>query len=146
MEREIEAALAALARRFGPYVGTEGGVFVAFSLGAIYGVPYLQKHAARFPRAVLIEGGFESWSPVAARAFASGGGQRVLFACGQASCQPKSRKAARVLEAAGVMTKVAYKAPVGHTYDGPVAESVLENLDWLLGGQSDAGDDGGGGR
>lgn len=134
MEREITAALTALEGRFDRYAGAEQGVFIGFSLGAIYGVPFLRKHARRFPRAVLVEGGFDNWSLVAARDYSRGGGRRVLFACGQASCRPKSQRARRTLERAGIEARVAYDAPAGHAYDGPVADAVAQNLDWLLEG------------
>jgi predicted esterase len=133
-EKELLAALEALEQRFAEYIAPGPIVYTGFSLGAIIGVSILRKHPERFQRAVLIEGGNKRWSRANARAYAQGGGKRVMFACGQVGCQHLGRQAARLLEAEGVEVKVGYNGTVGHTYDGKVADAVAERWVWLVQG------------
>ena len=69
-----------------------------------------------------------------ARAFKKGGGQRVLFACGQAACVAASRGAARQAKFHKLPARVANGGKIGHTYDGPVATAIKANWGWLLAG------------
>src|SRR5579859_4058589 len=133
VHREIEAALAALATRFGDYIAPGTILYVGFSLGAILGVGIVAGDAARFPRAVLIEGGQSGWSDARARAYAAAGGKRILFACGQRACKTEAKGAEKILARAGVETRNVYGGEVGHTYDGPVAEEIARALPWLVG-------------
>lgn len=132
VRREIDAALAALRVRFGDYVANGPIIYIGFSLGAILGVGIVSDDADRFPRAVLIEGGQSNWSAARAKAFASSGGKRVLFACGQRSCKSDALGTAKLLDKAGIETKSVYGGEVGHTYDGPVAEQITRALPWLV--------------
>src|SRR4029077_2568744 len=61
--REIDAGLRALSARYPGYVDASGVLYTGFSLGAILGVGVITGDPARFPRAVLIEGGEDKWSP-----------------------------------------------------------------------------------
>jgi predicted esterase len=132
VRREIDAALAALRLRFGDYVANGPIIYIGFSLGAILGVGIVSNAPDRFPRVVLIEGGQTNWSAARAKAFASSGGKRVLFACGQRSCKSGAQGSAKLLDRAGVETKSVYGGEVGHTYDGPVAEQITQALPWLV--------------
>jgi len=102
LSREIDAAVEALAHRYGPYVDAGPMLYTGFSLGAILGAWLIAHEPARYPRAVLIEGGEDRFSAATAAAFAHGGGQRVLFACGLKSRMPPASVAAKLLERAGV--------------------------------------------
>jgi len=133
VRREIDAALAALRSRFGDYIAPGPVLYVGFSLGAILGVGIVADHAERFPRAVLIEGGQSGWTEARAKSFAAAGGRRVLFACGQKSCQRECKAPERLLGRAGIETRSVYGGEVGHTYDGPVADEVERALPWLVG-------------
>jgi predicted esterase len=132
-EQELLAGLDALADRFGKHVDDGPVLFTGFSLGAILGKHILAKHASRFPRAVLTEGGYEGWSAALGKRFRDGGGERVLFACGQSACRQAATGAARVLEKQGVETQVADGGNVGHTYDGRVARAITAEWQFLLG-------------
>jgi hypothetical protein len=132
VRHEIDAALAALRVRFGDYVAVGPTLYFGFSLGAILGVGIVSDDPDRFPRAVLIEGGQNNWSPARAKAFASSGGKRVLFACGQRTCKSSSAWPARLLDKAGVEAKSVFGGEVGHTYDGVVAEQISQALPWLV--------------
>src|SRR5262249_26389810 len=131
VRREVDASLAALRVRFGEYIAPGPIVYAGFSLGAILGVFIVADDADRFPRAVLIEGGQNGWSQARAKAYAAAGGKRVLFACGQRSCQSSAKGTEKILGRLGVETMSVYGGDVGHTYDGPVAEEVARALPWL---------------
>jgi pimeloyl-ACP methyl ester carboxylesterase len=133
VRREIDASLAALRVRFGDYVATGPVLYIGFSLGAILGVGIVSDDADRFPRAVLVEGGQDNWSVKRAKSYAEAGGKRVLFACGQRSCQNSATRPEKLLGQLGVETRSVFGGEVGHTYDGPVAEEVAHALPWLVG-------------
>lgn len=130
-EKELERAIEALAARFPDHVDPGPIVYTGFSLGAIYGKLIARKNAARFPRAVFVEGGYEGWALGNARAYAKGGGARVLFACGQSACVHAGKQVARLLEKEGIPTRVVSGGNIGHTYDGPVARAIAAEWAWL---------------
>ncbi|WP_437984146.1 hypothetical protein [Sorangium sp. So ce117] len=134
LEQEIDAGLAALRARFPEHVDPGAVLYTGFSLGAIMGSAIAARRAALFPRLVLVEGGHDKWTPATAKAFADGGGQRVLFVCAQAGCGGAAAAAAARLEKAGVLARVARSKEAGHRYDGPVAEETRRALDWLIDG------------
>jgi predicted esterase len=131
---ELDAGLSALRERFGDYVDDGPLIFIGFSLGAIYGVPLIQKSPERFPRAVLIEGGLGAWSAASAKRYVKGGGQRLLIACGQLDCMARIKTLVPALERAGLPTRGGGSSRAGHTYDGPVAEVIAQNWQWLVEG------------
>ncbi len=124
LEQEIDAGLAALRARFPEHVDPGAVLYTGFSLGAIMGSAIAARRAALFPRLVLVEGGHDKWTPATAKAFADGGGQRVLFVCAQAGCGAAAAAAAARLDKAGVLARVARSKEAGHRYDGPVAEET----------------------
>ncbi len=134
LEREVDAALAALAARFPDHVDAAQPVYTGFSLGAIMGVSIASRRPSTYPRAVLVEGGHDKWTPAAAKAFVEGGGRRVLFVCSQRWCAGDARLAASRLARAGAEVKVVQGPDVGHRYDGPTAETTKKALPWLLEG------------
>lgn len=136
LEKEIRAGLAALRARFPEHVDPGPILYAGFSQGAIMGVSIVGRDPALFPRVVLVEGGHDKWSPGAAAAYAKGGGQRVLFACGQPGCVAAAKPRAAHLEKANVLTKVVYGKDVGHTYDGAVMEEVRAALRWVVEGDA----------
>jgi pimeloyl-ACP methyl ester carboxylesterase len=134
VEREIDAALASLASRFGDHVARGPVVYAGFSLGAIIGVGVVSRDPARFAHAVLVEGGHSQWTRERARAYATGGGKRVLFACGQRACKAETTVPGKLLEQAGVDVHLVYGDEQAHTYDGKVAEAIGRELAWLIEG------------
>lgn len=132
--REVDAAVGALRTSASQRVDAGPVLYAGFSQGAILGAPLIISQPARFPRALLVEGGHGAWDPSSARAYARGGGQRVLFACGRASCTQSARAAAAHLARAGVQVKVVAAEGEGHTYDGRVAAEIASALPWLLEG------------
>ncbi|WP_437814542.1 hypothetical protein [Sorangium sp. So ce1078] len=136
LEQEIDAGLAALRARFPEHVDPGAVLYTGFSLGAIMGSAIAARRASLFPRLVLVEGGHDKWTSATARAFADGGGQRVLFVCAQAGCGAAAAAAAARLEKAGVLTRVVRSKEAGHRYDGPVAEETRRALSWAIEGDA----------
>jgi dienelactone hydrolase len=134
LERELDAAITAVAARFGARIDTSSIVYTGFSLGSILGAKIAARTPARYPRLVLIEGGHDAWSDRAAKDFGAGGGKRVLFLCGQADCEQAARGAARRLEKAGVATRVELARGLGHSYGGPMNDLARGQLAWLTEG------------
>lgn len=134
LEAEIDAGLRALQDRFPDFVDPGPAVYTGFSLGAIMGVSIAARAPSRTPRLVLIEGGHDKWTPATVRAFAEGGGLRVLFVCSQGFCASDARLAAARVQRAGVETRVVKGPDVGHRYDGPTAEETKKALAWVLEG------------
>ncbi len=139
--REIDADLRALAARYPGYVDASSVLYTGFSLGAILGVGVITSDPERYPRAVLIEGGEDKWSPALAAKYARAGGKRVLFACGLRGRVPAAQQAAAMLERAGVEAHVVLgKLPdagqFAHWYNGPIAEETRAQLPWLLEGDA----------
>ena len=133
-KKEVLAALDALRARYPDHVAEGSVVFTGFSLGAILGRFIVSSEAKTFPRAVLIEGGYDGWTIGFAKRFHDAGGERVLFACGQAACRLASQAASRVAEKTDVGARVTFGGNVGHTYDGVVAHGVKTELAWLVEG------------
>jgi len=139
LRREIDADVRSLAARYPGYVDDGAMLYTGFSLGAILGVAIITREPARFPRAVLIEGGEDKWTQALAARYARAGGQRVLFACGLRGRVPAAQQAASMLGRAGVDARVVLgKLPDAgqfiHWYNGPIADETLAAAPWLLGG------------
>jgi len=85
--REIDAGLSALRARFGRYVARGPMIYAGFSQGAFLGRTIATHDPARFPVAVLAEGGQTTWTADLAARFLRGGGKRLLFVCSTAACE-----------------------------------------------------------
>jgi len=135
LDREVTAAIAGLKARFGAYVDDREPIYAGFSRGAFLGASLVAKHPDRFRRAILIEGGQSAWSAGSTSAFAKGGGQRVLFACGQQSCVGESETAASLLKDQRVETRVVLGVE-GHGYKKAVKDEIKRSFDWLTDGDT----------
>jgi hypothetical protein len=139
LAKEIDAGLRALKQNYAGYVDDGPMLYTGFSLGAILGVWIISHDPARYPRAVLTEGGEDRWSPQAAAQFVRDGGKRVLFACGLKARVSGAHRAASMLDRAGADARVVLgELPDAgqfiHWYNGPVAEETKAQLDWLFEG------------
>ena len=139
LAKEIDAGLRALEQSYPGYVDDGPMLYTGFSLGAILGVWIISHDPARYPRAVLIVGGEDRWSPLVAAQFVRDGGKRVLFACGLRVRVPGAHRAANVLDRAGasahvVLGELPDSGQFIHWYNGPVAEETKAELDWLFEG------------
>ncbi len=134
MEKEIDAGVEALRAAYPGYADDGPLLFTGFSQGAIMGASIMARRPDRYPRAVLIEGGQRAWYAASAKAFSEGGGQRILFACGQWDCNRQSLDAGRVLQRHGVASQVVFRKGEGHTYGSGVAEEIVTAFDWVVEG------------
>lgn len=133
LEREVLDALDALFESF-PQADDGPVVFAGYSQGAIMGALFAAKRPERFPRLILIEGGFDEWDVPTATAFGAGGGKRVLLACGIAHCLRGARRSLGWLRRAEVPSRIEHVPGGGHTYGGSVGKKVAEALGWALEG------------
>ncbi len=137
--KRVHEALDAVRARYPDHVAIDAPiVYAAFSQGANMAGPLLGAEAKRFPRAVFTEGGYHVFDDAAAaRAYARGGGQRVLFTCSQPGCAGAFASSTAALGRAGgteVMTRVEYSGPHGHSMPPPVRASIHAALPWIIEG------------
>jgi pimeloyl-ACP methyl ester carboxylesterase len=132
LEREIEAGLAALAARFPARIDGAPMLWVGLSRGAFLGAIIAARQPARYPRMILVEGGHDPWAGPAAKAYADGGGRRVLFVCGQGACTFAARRAARSLEHFGVGARLIEVAGMGHGLNHDADAPIEAARDWLF--------------
>jgi predicted esterase len=132
---ECEAGIRAIERAYPAYVDKTALMYVGFSRGAYLSVPIISTEPARFPRAILIEGGQDAWTDDRIRAFGAAGGKRIFFACGQIDCRDDARAVSTRLNEVGVETRVTYRE-AGHVYTGPVGEELRKGIDWVTEGDT----------
>jgi pimeloyl-ACP methyl ester carboxylesterase len=130
----IDAALAALSARYPDHADTAHPLLAGFSLGSFAILALAVQDPDRFPRVALIEGATEAFDDVRARAFVHGGGQRVLFGCGQKGCEAAAKAAAQRLQTHDHLDARVVYAPVNHTFDPPLEDAVARELPWLVQG------------
>lgn len=136
IEKRALEALAALAAKYPEHVDPDAPVlYAAFSQGATMAAPLLVRHAKRFPRVVLTEGGHPTFERAGlARAYVKAGGERVLFTCSQSGCAPSFEQSRAALERAGAAARVVFSGAHGHSMPPPVRESVHAALPWVIDG------------
>jgi hypothetical protein len=135
LRHHLDAALRALADRFGGRVDVARPLLAGFSLGAVEASLFAQKYAADFPRVALLDGGVDQWPEGNIDDFAARGGQRVLFGCGSAWCSPPATAASERIERLGLGSRLV-RARVGHTNAPALQAAVREALPWLLSGDA----------
>ena len=129
---ELAAAVAACRAAMPSRLTDAPILYTGYSQGASMGSLALAEHGAHYPYLVLTEGGFKEWSAQNARRFAQSGGKRVLFVCGGRGCRDHAVKSARMLESAGVATRVEHVPHGGHTDDGAVGARLDATYRWVL--------------
>jgi hypothetical protein len=134
-EDEIRAGLAALHRRFGPYVASGPLVYAGFSLGAILAPTILTAEKHAYPYAVLAEGGQENWTRQAIRAWRSAGGRRALLVCSTRSCNSASRALVPRFEEGGIEARLVFAGDIGHLVDQRVIDAIAPAFPWLVAGE-----------
>jgi pimeloyl-ACP methyl ester carboxylesterase len=132
----IDASLDALAQRYPEHADTMTPILAGFSLGSFGVLALAVQRPERFPRIALVEGATEVFDDARARTFVQGGGQRVLFGCGQRACEAAAMAAARRLEARDRLPARVVFAPVSHTFDPPLEDAVHGALAWLVEGDA----------
>lgn len=133
LEREVDAAIEALQKSpYAPLVADGSATWAGFSLGAIMGVSIAERRPQDFSTLVLVEGGVDRFRDDTVRAFAKGGGKRVMFVCAQRGCKGTASARAKALEKAGVEATVVDAGNIGHAYSGPVAVAIAKELPTFL--------------
>ncbi len=90
---ELRAGLAALKNKFGDHVAPGSVVFAGFELGADRVADIAQQEPTFFSRLVMVAPSVEAWPTPEAALFGRRGGERVLFAAGQATRDAVEQKA-----------------------------------------------------
>ncbi|HEY3592471.1 MAG TPA: hypothetical protein VGL13_01300 [Polyangiaceae bacterium] len=130
--QDVDATLAALRRRFGPYVADGPLLYAGFSLGASHGASVIAQRAAMFPVALLIEGAYPQITPALAREYARGGGRRVMLGCGQLGCKQQFSAAFAALRGAGIDVRILDAHTGRHNLDGAMMEALRDAWPWLV--------------
>jgi predicted esterase len=125
LSERLEAALAVARARYAPYVDDAAFIYAGFSQGATLAEPFLLKNAARFPIAILAEGGYATArSPAFGRAFYAAGGRRIVLVCGSPTCFQSTIGARKVLETAGLQVLVVGDAKAGHNLNERMQQAL----------------------
>jgi predicted esterase len=123
--QRVEAAVNRTRARFGAYVDPGPMIFAGFSQGATLAEPLLREQAARFPIAILAEGGYQTANSKAfARAYREAGGRRVVLVCGTPPCFRSARSAMKVLMGAGLETLVVGDEKAGHNLNQRMQQAL----------------------
>jgi predicted esterase len=131
---ELVAVHAALMEKHSQSIYPQSSVYIGYSQGASMGVLAVAAHGDWWPRLLLVEGGYDSWSPQLAQRYSASGGQRVLLVCGTEHCRTLAQKAVLTLTRARVSAMLLTAPGAGHRPDGPVVARVRDGLPWLLDG------------
>ncbi len=129
---EVDADLAVLDKHYPGYVDKTAVLYIGFSRGAFASVGILATEPARYPRAILIEGGQDAWTPDRIAIFGATGGKRILFVCGQEECLSQSSSVAVRLDKVGVLTRTVYTEGAGHVYTGAVMDNIRRGFEWVI--------------
>lgn len=132
LEAEVLALEKAVRERFAVHLSPGGWVYAGYSQGATMGALMIVDHGDTFSHVALIEGGTSGWSRGRAESFAQGGGEKVLFVCGQDACARAAEGATNVLEQSRVQARLRHAQGGGHTYLGKVGRELQAGLSWLL--------------
>ena len=125
LSERLEAALSVAQARYAPYVDSAPFIYAGFSQGATLAEPFLRRNAARFPIAILAEGGYATArSPAFANAYYAAGGRRVVLVCGGAACFQSANGAKKVLDKAGLQVLVVGDAKAGHNLNGRMQQAL----------------------
>lgn len=134
LERELAATLQSFESHYAGRMIDQRYVYAGYSQGATMGALVLPRHADKFPRAILVEGGFNEWDLRGARLFKKNGGVRVAFVCGGRGCKRGADRSAAILRRADVEVVSKLAEGAGHTYLGPVARQIASTFPWLVEG------------
>jgi predicted esterase len=130
LPQEVDADIAALRARYGARVDAGPMIYVGYSQSAYLAPSVVMREPSRFTRAIVIEGN-GVWNE---KKFAEAGGKRMMFACGQASCDTGNKPVVARFDKAGVPAKELYSPGAGHVWYGPVMDQIKANWAWFVDG------------
>jgi len=132
VEREVNASVAALRRRFGDHVAPGCTLLTGFSQGAIRTVPMLARGGGWCPQAVLCEGAYDALGKSFAKAFLGWGGRRILLGCSQPYCVKIFRERETLLRGAGVDVRMVDSGERTHNLNAEMVSTLHEAWPWLV--------------
>jgi poly(3-hydroxybutyrate) depolymerase len=132
-EGELRAALEALKHRYGQHVAPGGVVLTGLGVGATHSLKLAQQEPAFFSRVVAIEGETEQWTAGTAAAFASRGGQRVLFACAHEACERLGVRNVLFTRRNGGDARLVVAGPKARGFDAHLTSLIQQHWSWLIG-------------
>ena len=133
--KRVHEAVEATKAKYPGRVADGPMIYVAFSQGSNLAGTLLSREGGSFPRVVFTEGGYKTVDdPAIARAFAKGGGERVLFTCSQPGCAGAYATSKASLANARVTARVDYSGPHGHSMPPEVRERIHDALPWIVEG------------
>lgn len=132
LEARIRESLHAAKARFGRHLDTGPISLSGEGLAADRAVLLARTEPSFFPRVLLLDGGFDAWSPVQIQVFSERGGQRVHFICkGIGPCSLRAEHRALLSRRFGLEAKVSQLEP-GRTLGEP--RLLAEYFTWLIEG------------
>ncbi|HMI87196.1 MAG TPA: hypothetical protein VK550_24050 [Polyangiaceae bacterium] len=132
VEREVNASVDAVRRRFGNHVAQGCTLLTGFSQGAIRMVPILARGGGFCAEAVLCEGAYDALAKSFATAFAASGGRRILLGCSQPYCAKIFGERETVLRTAGVDVRTVYSGGRTHNLNGEMVSTLRAAWPWLV--------------
>ena len=132
VEREVNASITALRRRFGDYVAPGCALLAGFSQGAIRMAPMLARGGGWCKEAVLCEGAYDAVGKSFARAFAAKGGRRLLLGCSQPYCAKVFGEKESPLRAAGIEARTVYSGEHTHNLNSETVSTLRKAWPWLV--------------
>ena len=131
----IARAVAATKKMFGSWVKDTPLVIAGFSMGATQAALLARSDPKTYPRVALSE---SAYAPEPVMAFpvpwAKGGGERALFSCTTFGCEGTYRRAARLVAAQGVPSRLNIAGTNQHGIWDVVVRSVRRDWPWLVEG------------
>ena len=125
----VDRAIAAVREKFPGYVGTGPTIYAGFSQGATLASDFLIKNGARFPVAVIAEGGYDYLAnSVFAHRYHAAGGRRILILCGTPGCFVNAKRAKSIAEREGLDAIVTGDPKAGHNLNGLMQQALQR--DW----------------
>ncbi len=145
VQREIEAALAALEERYPGRVTREDAVLAGFSLGAILAPRIATGSPGSYPYLFLVEGGEGGLAGDWARRLGAAGVKGLGLAMSAPGRRRIAREAASRFRHAGIDAIFVDMKGAGHDYRGDFGQTGRAALEALLGGRERDGGTGEGG-
>lgn len=132
---ELRAALSALKARYGAHVAKGSIALIGYGEGASIAADLARQEPSFFSRVALVNGDPTAFSPTAGKIFAERGGKRVLFFCGNQSCDDRGAERAVLLQRSGAQAKSVLR-DVGPYLDQRFTDALKGDVSWLLEGDS----------
>jgi predicted esterase len=128
-------AISSVRQKFQGYVGSGPMIYAGFSQGAILANDFLVKNAAKFPIAVLAEGGYGYLATSAfAHRYHAAGGRRLLVLCGTPGCFVNAKRAQSIAEREGLEVIVTGDPKAGHNLNGLMQQALQRDWHRLVAG------------